>query len=320
MLKAIFAASLAGLVAMSGAGWAQDYPSKPVRIIVGFGAGGPDTTARILAAQLEAQTGKRFLVENKPGSSGQIGAEFVANAEPDGYTLLVSPASIASLPALHKKLPFDVLKSFTPISQIVESEASFLLINPSLPVKDLKEFMAYAKNHKVLYSSTGIGTGSHLRMALFAKANGIPLQHVPYKSPGEASVALIGGETQAMFLTSTAALPLIKSGKAKAIAYDYPTRPEFMPDVPTMIEGGSEPTDLDSGWHALMGPANMPAPVVKWLETEVRKAIANPEVNARIVKLGLKPVGSTGEEFRKLLEASVKGMGDATRAAGIEAE
>ncbi len=320
MLKAIITTSFASLLALGNASLAQDYPSRPVHFVVGFGAGGPDTTARILAAQLATQTGKRFVVENKPGSSGIIGAEFVAKAAPDGYTLLVTTASLASLPSLQTKLPFDVQKSFKPISQIVASEASFLLVYPQLPVKNLVELMAYAKDPKnrVLYGSTGIGTGSHLRMALFAKANNVPMQHVPFKSPGEAAVSLIGGETHTLFMTTTQALPLIKSGKARAVAYDYPTRADFMPDIPTMKEAGSAPTDLDSGWHGMMGPAAMPEPVVKWLETEIRKAIATPEVRERLTNLGLIPVGGTGEEFGTVLAAAVKGMGDAARAAGIQ--
>ncbi len=322
MLKAFVAASISGLLALGGTAGAQDYPTRPVHLIVGFGAGGPDTTARILAAQLATQTGgKRFLVENKPGSSGQIGAEYVARAAPDGYTLLVTTASIASLPSLQKRLSFDVVKSFTPISQIASSEASFLLVNPNHPAKTLQELMAYGRDpkNKLLYASTGIGTGSHLRMALFAKANNVPMQHVPFKSPGEAAVSVIGGETHTLFLTSTQALPLIKSGKARALAYDYPTRADFMPDVPTMKEAGSEPTDLDSGWHGLMGPANLPAPIAKWLEAEVRKALAVPEVREKLINLGLTPVGSSSEEFGTALVTAVKSMGDAARAAGIEA-
>jgi tripartite-type tricarboxylate transporter receptor subunit TctC len=314
-------ASLCSLLLLNHA-YAQDYPSRPVHLIIGFGTGGPDTTARIIAAQLATQTGKRFVVENKPGSSGIIGAEFVAKSAPDGYTLLVSPASLASLPSLQTKLPFNIEKDFRAISQIVASEASFLLVYPKLPVKNLKEFMGYIKDGKnrVLYGSTGIGTGSHLRMALFAKMNNLPMQHVPFKSPGEAAVSLIGGETHALFMTTTQALPLIKSGKALALAYDYPTRADFMAEIPTMAEAGAAPTDLDSGWHGIMGPAGMPDQVVAWLENEVRKAIANPEVKEKLVNLGLIPVGSTGPEFQKVIVNTIKGMGDAARAAGIEAK
>jgi tripartite-type tricarboxylate transporter receptor subunit TctC len=321
MFRMLMAASAAAMfVSLCNPASAQTYPDRPVHIVIGFGVGGPDTTARLLAAQLTAQTGKRFLVDNKPGSSGVIGAEFVSKSPPDGYTLLVAPASLASLPSLQKTLPFDVLKSFTPISQIAASEASFLVIPPSLPVKNLKEFMAYAKdpNNHVTYASTGIGTGSHLRMALFASANGLSMTHVPFKSPGEAAVAVMGAETQALFLTTTQALPLIKAGKVRAIAYDYPTRAEFLPDVPTMTEGGAAPTDLDSGWHGMFAPANTPKPVVEWLETEVRKAIATPDMKQKLTGLGLIPVGSTSEEFAKVVANAVKGMGDASRAAGIQ--
>jgi tripartite-type tricarboxylate transporter receptor subunit TctC len=302
------------------AGGAGDYPSRPVHIVVGFGVGGPDTTARLLAAVLSEQTGQRFLVDNKPGSSGVIGADFVARAKPDGYTLLVAPASLTSLPSLHKQLPFDVLKSFTPISQIAESEASFFIVPPSLPVKTLQEFMAYARDpkHKVAYASTGIGTGSHLRMALFAAANKVPLLHVPFKSPGEAATAIMGGETQALFLTTTQALPLIKAGKVKALAYDFDTRAEFLPDVPTMTEGGAAPTHLDSGFHGMLAPAETPKPVVDYLEAQVRKAIATPDMQEKLKGLGLVPVGGSSAEFGALLATSVQDMGAAARAAGIE--
>ena len=201
MYKILAAAALA-IVIFSGCTGSgeQPYPNRPVHIVVGFGVGGPDTTARLLAAQLTEQTGQRFLVDNKPGSSGVIAAEFVANASPDGYTLLVAPASLTSLPSLRRNLPFDVLDSFIPVSQIGASEASFFLVSPDLPITSLQEFIAYTRNpaHHVSYASNGIGTGSHLRMALFADANGTPMQHVPFKSPGEAVVSVMGGETQAM--------------------------------------------------------------------------------------------------------------------------
>jgi tripartite-type tricarboxylate transporter receptor subunit TctC len=321
MFRMLVAAAVSlALGATSTAVAAQAYPDRPVHIVVGFGVGGPDTTARLLAAQLTAQTGQRFLVDNKPGSSGVIGAEFVARAVPDGYTLLVAPASLASLPSLQRKLPFDVLRSFTPVAQIAASEASFLVVPPTLPVKTLKEFIAYARdprNH-VAYASTGIGTGSHLRMALFSGVNAVPMLHVPFKSPGEAVVSIMGGETQALFLTTTQALPLIKAGKIRALAYDYPTRAEFLPNVPTMTEAGSAPTALDSGWHGLLAPANTPEAIVRWLEVEVRKAIATPEMQKRLMNLGLTPVGGTSAEFRQVLTNAVKGMGDAARAAGIK--
>ena len=321
MFKVLAAATmaLAALTSASCAPKEKAYPSRPVHIVVGFGVGGPDTTARLLAAQLTAQTGQRFLVDNKPGSSGVIGAEFVAKAPADGYTLLVAPASLTSLPSLKKALPFDVQKDFKPVSQIGRSEASFLVVSPKLPVKTLREFIAYAKNpqNHVAYASTGIGTGSHLRMALFSKANGAPMLHVPFKSPGEASVSVMGGETQALFLTTTQALPLIKAGKVRALGYDYPTRASFMPDIPTMTEAGSAPTELDSGWHGLLAPAGTPDAVVKYLETEIRKAIATPDMQKRLTALGLEPVGGSGADFAQVIARSLADMAKAAKAADI---
>jgi tripartite-type tricarboxylate transporter receptor subunit TctC len=315
------AISLAALTAAScGPAPKAAYPSRPVHLVVGFGVGGPDTTARLLAAELSKQTGQRFIVDNKPGSSGVIGAEFVAKSAPDGYTLLVAPASLASLPSLKKELPFNVLTGFKPVSQIGASEASFLVVPPTSRAKTLQDLIAEAKapTGHVTYASTGIGTGSHLRMALFSAANGAPMQHVPFKSPGEAVVSIMGGETQALFLTTTQALPLIKAGKIRALAYDYPTRASFLPDVPTMTEAGAAPTNLDSGWHGLLAPAGTPDEVVDYLEAEVRKAVATPEMQARIRALGLTPVGGSSEQFAQVLAEAVKGMGEAARAAGIE--
>lgn len=317
MIRVLAVAAIFVTTAVSSA-WGQAYPNRPVHIVVGFGVGGPDTTARLLAAQLSAQPGQRFLVDNKPGSSGVIGAEFVAKAPADGYTLLVAPASLASLPSLQKQLPFDLHKSFIPVSQVASSEASFFVVPPSLPVKNLKEFIAYAKKNHVTYASSGIGTGSHLRMALFSSANKVPMVHVPFKSPGEALASVMGGETQASFMTTTQALPLIKAGKVKALAYDYPTRASFLPSLPTMAEAGSAPSELNSGWHGVFVPANTPEPVVKWLEAEVRKAVATSDMQSKLKNLGLIPVGSSSADFRQVFEKAIKDMANAARAAGMQ--
>jgi tripartite-type tricarboxylate transporter receptor subunit TctC len=307
-------------LALCGACRAEDYPDRPVHIVVGYGAGGPDTTARLLAAQLTAQTGKRFLVDNKPGSSGVIGAEFVAKSRPDGYTLLVAASSLASLPSLQKKPPFDVLKSFAPISQVAEPEASFLVVAPALPVRTLKEFVAYARDPKnrVAYASTGIGTGAHLRMALFASANRLTMLHAPFKGGGEALVSVMGNQTQALFLPTTQALPLIKAGKVRALAYDYAARNPLAPEVPTMAEAGAAPTQFGAGWHGLLAPAGVPRPVQLWLEAQARKAVATPSVREKLESLGLVPVGGSSEAFAAVLATSVREQAAAARAAGIK--
>ena len=317
----ILIASLAALI-FCNTGWSQTYPARPVRIIVGFGTGGPDTTARILAAQLTTQTGQSFVVDNRPGASGTIGADVVAKASPDGYTLLVAPNSFAITPSLYKKLPFDIGKDFTPVSHISSSEAAFLVVHPSLPVQSLKELIAYTRKpeNKVAYGSPGYGTGLHLRSALFSAKSGANMVHVPYKGAGPAITALMAGEVQVMFVTTTVALPLIKSGKIRALAYDYSTRADFMPEVPTMAQAGAPATQLGSGWHGMFAPAKTPAAIVARLESEVRKAVAVPEVRERLVKLALTPVGSTTAEFRATVAATVKSMREAVKVAGIEPE
>lgn len=317
MLK-LSIALLASLVALSSPAVAQTYPDRPVTIVVGFGPGGPDTNARLLAAQLGAQTGKTFVVENKPGATGLIGAETVAQSAPDGYTLLMTPASIASLPAMHKSLSFDPLVNFIPVSIVSRSEASFLVASPSLAVNSLEELIAYAKENTVAYSSTGIGTGSHLRMALFAAANGITLTHVPFKSPGEAVASVMNGETQIQFITSSQGVPFIKEGKINALAFDSDTPAPFLPDVPTIVEAGAAPTNLDSGWNGLLAPAGTPPEVIEWLQREVSAAVQVPEVRAQLEALGLQPVGSTSDEYKAALEKAVVSMGAAVEAAGIE--
>jgi tripartite-type tricarboxylate transporter receptor subunit TctC len=309
---------LAGLVAFCAPALAQNYPDRPVTIIVGFGKGGPDTNARLLAAQLNSQTGGNFVVENKPGAGGLIGAEAVIQAPHDGYTLLMTSAALATLPALHKKLSFDPLKDFVPISLIARSEASFLIASPTLDVKNLQEFIAYTKSNPVTYGSSGIGSSSHLRMAMFAAANKLEMTHLPFKSTGDSLASVMNGETQALFVTASQAIPFIKENKVRALAYDNDTRASFLPDVPTLQEGGATPTGMDSGWNGLLAPTGTPPEVIAWLEREVQSAIANPEVRAKIEALGLIPVGGNSAEFAQTLATAVDRMGAAVEVAGIK--
>jgi tripartite-type tricarboxylate transporter receptor subunit TctC len=314
--------SFIALLALSTAAWGQNYPTRPVRVIVAAQTGGPDIVARIVAAQLQVQLGQPFVVENQGGANGIVGATSVARAAPDGYTLLVYSSGFVINPAVHKSLPYDTERDFTPVTNLVSNGGLFFAVATSLPPKTLQEFIAYARQSPapLAYSTPGIGNTWHLAMEVFNNMTGIKMTHIPYKGGGPATAALASGEVQAMFASPAPLMPHYKSGRARVIAYTGEKRHPAMPEVPTTAEAGLPQYKHDGGWFGMFAPANTPADIVEKLAREVRAAMQNPEVRDRLLKIGVEPVADSPADFKRFVAAEIKAYAEQVRLAGVKPE
>jgi tripartite-type tricarboxylate transporter receptor subunit TctC len=316
-------AALLPIVLVASTAWsqAQNYPSRPVRVVVAAATGGPDITARIVMAELAKQLGQAFVVENQPGANGIVGANMVAKAAPDGYTLLVYSSGIVINPYAHKSMPYDTATAFTPITNLVSNGGLFFAVAQGVPAKSLKEFLDYAKkpDTKLAYSTPGVGNTWHLAMEAFDKENGIKMVHIPYKGGGPATAALASGEVQAMFASPAPLMPHYKSGKVRVLAYTGAQRHPAAPEVPTTAEAGV-PYKHDGGWFALFGPAGMPADITEKLWREVQKAEEKPEVKDRFAKIGVFPVADSPADFKKFFHNQLKEYGEQAKLANLQPE
>ncbi len=318
----IRAVVLAAAALSCGAAWPQAWPSKPVRIVVPFAPGGTaDALGRLVAQKLTESLKENFIIENRGGAGGVIGSELVAKAAPDGYTLVVSGvASHCIAPAMSKSFPFDPLRDFTHIA-LFGGPPGVLVINPSLPVQDLKQFIAYAKDQagKLAYGSPGNGTQGHLIAEQLKQVTGIRMTHVPYKGASLAVADLIAGHVPVTSTTLTTAATQIKAGRARALAVSSAKRvPEF-PDVPTFAELGY-PELTASIWFSLSGPAGMPADIVNRLNAEVRRTLQLPDVRDRLKPEGIEPGDLDPQQFTAFVAAELKRWAPVVRASGAKVD
>jgi tripartite-type tricarboxylate transporter receptor subunit TctC len=304
---ALLAGGLAPLARAQGA--ADSYPNGPVKIVVGFSAGGPtDLAARLVAAKLQQALGQTFIVENKPGAGSNLASGIVADAAPDGYTLLMAAAPLAINNHLYKGLKWNVLTSFEPITQVM-SAPCILAVRPD-SYKSMAELVADAKKQpgKLSYSSSGAGGSQHLAGELLQQKAGIKLIHVPYKGASPALNDLLGGQIQMGFMTSLSSVPYFKSGKLRALAVASPQRLPQLPDVPTMAEAGLPGVEMNS-WSGLLAPAKTPPEIIAKLNREAVKALQSPDVHDKLVSQGAMVVAGTPQEFAAYLKHEYENYG-----------
>ncbi len=300
---------------------AQNYPSRPVRLIVGFApGGGVDINARMLAPKLSEYLGQQVVVENVPGAGTNIANERVARAAPDGYTLLINTGALAINMSLYRNLPFDALRDFSPVSVFSESP-NVLVVNAKLAAASAKDLVAMARGApgKLNYSSAGVGTTQHLAAELFKLRTGTFIVHIPYKGTSPSLTGLIAGEVDLSFANVPSIQAHLKSGRLRALATAAPRRDPQLPDVPTMKEAGVEDVEVVV-WYGVLAPAGTSRDIVQTLANGIVRATRDPEVRRRMLEQGAEPVGSTPEEFAKLLREEVARWAEVVKISGARAE
>jgi len=297
----------------------SDYPARPVRIVVPSPpGGGTDIIARVLAQYLSKTMSQQFFVENRPGAGNMIGIESVARAAPDGYTLLFAPSTLALNSVLYKKVSYDPVRDFAPIT-IAATTANVLIVNPGLPVKSLGDLIALAKRQpgELTYGTPGIGTSPHMSMELFKSMAGIDLRHIPYRGTAPAVTDVITGQIAATFANALTAKPQVDAAKVRALAVSGPKRIAALPDIPPVAEAGV-PGYAAVQWYALLAPAGTPAEIIPRLHAEATQALKTAEMQEKLAADGAEPVGSTPDELAALIRNELDKWNKVARAANIE--
>jgi tripartite-type tricarboxylate transporter receptor subunit TctC len=315
-----FAAAAASAPALPQFASALEYPSRPVRIVVGFAAGGSqDPIARLMGQWLSERLGQPFIVENRPGAGSNIAAEAVVRATPDGYTLLlIGPPNVINA-ILNDKLNFSFIRDIAPIAKII-NQPLVMVVNPGIPPKTISEFITYAKANpgKINMASSGSGTSPHLTGELFKKMADVNMVHVPYRGAAPAATDLLGGQVQVMFATESSVIEYIRTGKLRALAVTTATRSDTLPDIPTISE--YVPGFEASSWNGIGAPRNTSVEIIDRLNKEINAGLADPKMKARLVALGGTVLPLSPADFRRFISDEAEKWGNVIRVAGIKAE
>ena len=322
MMKLIRLLSAALLAACSLTAWSQAFPSKPIRIVVPFSAGGPtDITARQIAPRMTELLGQSIVIDNRAGATGIIGAELVAKSPPDGYTLMMATASVVAINMVtYSKLPYDTLRDFQPLTPVMTT-TTILVVHPSLPAKSLKELVALARTRpgQVAMASAGNGGTLHLALEMLMKEAAVNMIHVPYKGAAPAVVDVIAGQLSGMFVDLPVISPYIKAGRVKALAVASPQRSAYFSEVPTTKEAGYPNVELQN-YYAMFLPARTPRDIVGKLHDAVVKSVNTPGVREKLIASGSDPLTMTPDEFSRFLRADIEMWGRVVKAAGVKVD
>lgn len=317
LLLALVSTSSITASAQTPAAW----PTKPIKIVVGYSAGGAtDVLTRLVSVSMGNTLGQSIIVENRPGANSNVGAEIVAHSAPDGYTLYAFSIANTINATLYPKLSYDPIKDFEPVGMIAKIP-NILVVNPGIPVKTVAEYVRYAKDSKdgVTFASSGSGSSIHLSGEMFKMQSKIQMLHIPYKGSAPAVTDLLGGQVESMFDNAPSALPHIQSGKLRPIAVTSAQRSPYLPDVPTIAESGYPGFDVQS-WFAIVAPAGTPKPIIKQLNGALNKALNSPEVKQRLQELAATPEPGTPEKMAAFEAAEVKRWREVVKASGAKAE